>query len=913
MTLTIRMKLLLLGVSLVLFALLISIQSYNVLLNNYFISNAKNQIKQTHNDFVLKVNDLNFDLKKSTAVLSMQDDIVPSVTFISKYQDPDKYEHTIFENDKKLIGNSILRHAQSLNLDTLAIYDIEDRLISFFINSKDGDIYGYVSYDNKGNEVFLSYGGQTLSKQNVSLIKEQIINSFKPIQNKSISQLSLADTFLKAESYDLIKIDGKQVGSIYAVKNIDMAVIENIAKKSNLEVAIYNEQNKCICTHDICSKIALNRILSKWNYIKNYYVGKFNFLVNNKERINLYYIMDEKILNKEKNILTKASLIAFIVTLLFALPFMYWFANRYFVNAIDILMKATKKLEKGFGYQIKEKVYGEFKQFVDTFNNMSSNIEKRDRELQEYVKAVDAGSIVSKSSVDGKITYVNDQLCRVTGYSRKELIGKPHSILRHPSVSKQVFKDMWKMLFAKKIYQGVLENKKKDGSSFYARVTIVPILDSNNNIKEFIALRDDVTELVDSKNKLIKSYETDSLTMFGNRFKMQNDLIHIEKPIVTLFNIDYFKEINDFYGTNIGDMLLIKLAKRISSYLKENCQIYRVHADEFAVISSLDEVEYDKYINNMMFIHNIIEKDPFLIEGEELSINITLGISKEKKNILNSASLALKSAKKRKVDYLAYSDELRLGENYKSNLEWSKKLKKAIQSNSIIPYFQPIYNNKTAKIEKYEALIRLIDEDGKVISPFFFLDIAKRTRQYSKLTKIMIDKTFEAFKGLPYEFSINLTMDDISNQDIIEYLNKRKKEFNIDKKLVYELVESEGVNDFEQMKSFFESVKQSGSSIAIDDFGTGYSNFEYLIKLDSDYIKIDGSLIKGINEDKNKYATVETIVEFAKRNNFKTIAEFVSCKEIFDIVNELGIDYSQGFYIGKPEERINTEPLLREE
>ncbi len=235
---------------------------------------------------------------------------------------------------------------------------------------------------------------------------------------------------------------------------------------------------------------------------------------------------------------------------------------------------------------------------------------------------------------------------------------------------------------------------------------------------------------------------------------------------------------------------------------------------------------------------------------------------------------------------------------------WTLKLKKALENDRIVPYYQAIFNINTNKIEKYEALVRLIDEDGSIVSPFYFLNIAKKSKQYLKLTKQVIKKSFEYFKDKDYEFSVNLTLEDIKNKNISSYIIEMLKEYKIASKVVFEIVESEGIEDFDQINNFLDRARELGCKIAIDDFGSGYSNFEYLIKLNADYIKIDGSLIKDILIDKSNQEIVVTIIDFAKRQGFKTIAEFVSNEEIFNKVKELGIDYVQGYYISEPNPNI---------
>jgi len=253
---------------------------------------------------------------------------------------------------------------------------------------------------------------------------------------------------------------------------------------------------------------------------------------------------------------------------------------------------------------------------------------------------------------------------------------------------------------------------------------------------------------------------------------------------------------------------------------------------------------------------------------------------------------------------IIYSKDLQLEKFYENNRIWAVRIKNALNDDRIVPFYQAIYNTKTKKIEKYECLVRLIGKDGKVYSPFYFLDIAKKSRQYLLITKKVIEKSFEYFKDKDFEFSINLTLEDIIDKNMREFILKKLHEYNIGHKVVFEIVESEEIVDFDEINEFIANVRELGCKIAIDDFGSGYSNFAYLIKLKADYIKIDGSLIKDILTNKNSEEIVSTIINFSKKQGFKTIAEFVSSKELFDKISELGIDYVQGYYIGEPKKTI---------
>ena len=252
---------------------------------------------------------------------------------------------------------------------------------------------------------------------------------------------------------------------------------------------------------------------------------------------------------------------------------------------------------------------------------------------------------------------------------------------------------------------------------------------------------------------------------------------------------------------------------------------------------------------------------------------------------------------------MIYENSSNIEEEYKKNIEMTLKIKEAIKNDQIVVFAQPITPNKVGDIQKYECLVRMKDGD-KIISPFFFLEIAKKARLYPTITKIVIEKSFEYFKYKDCEFSINLTLEDIQDEETVSFLKRKIKQYNIGKKLVLEIVESEGIEEYDTMNDFILHMKSLGCKIAIDDFGTGYSNFEYLMKLNTDYIKIDGSLIKDLDTDESAQVVVKLIVDFAKRLDIKVIAEYVHKKEVLDKVVEFNIDYSQGYFIEEPKEIV---------
>ncbi|MCT7565029.1 EAL domain-containing protein [Aliarcobacter butzleri] len=525
-------------------------------------------------------------------------------------------------------------------------------------------------------------------------------------------------------------------------------------------------------------------------------------------------------------------------------------------------------------------------------------LKKENHILKQYNEATKDSNIISTADLKGNITYVNDKFCEVSLYTYEEVLGKPHSIVRGEEDGK-IFQQLWETIKNKKVWYGVLKNRKKNGEFYWVNINIRPILDEKNEIIEYIAIRHEITDLVLKTEELKRNLRLDFLTNIGNRYKLIEDVSKSVNPCISILDIVSFSDVNDFFGYKTGDNVLKIVARKIEKLLidKENYKVYRDHSDTFCIVA--ENEDRDKFIKNVDEISKTIAKVPIVIKSRELYVQLSYVFSFEsKENLLETANIIKRYSHANK-NIIIYDKALELEKDYEKNIFWTLKIKKALDEDKIVPYFQPIYNLKTNKIEKYEALVRLIDGNN-VISPYYFLDISKKSKQYLQLTKTMIQKTFDYFKDKDFEFSINLTFEDIKSEYISSFIIELLKEYEIGHRVVFEIVESEEIDNFRKINEFFVTIREYGCKIAIDDFGSGYSNFEYLAKLNVDYIKIDGSLIKDILINKSSQNIVSMLVNFAKGQKVKTIAEFVSNKDILNKVRELGIDYVQGYYIKEP-------------
>ena len=228
-------------------------------------------------------------------------------------------------------------------------------------------------------------------------------------------------------------------------------------------------------------------------------------------------------------------------------------------------------------------------------------------------------------------------------------------------------------------------------------------------------------------------------------------------------------------------------------------------------------------------------------------------------------------------------------------------IKRALKAKTVIPYIQPIIDSKNQKAPKYECLMRLIDpESGEVHSIYPYLHTAKSILLYEDLMRIMINKCFNIFQNHDAIFSINLSYEDIVDHSFHNYLYEKIKAFPHPEKIIFEILETDSIIDFNIVLSFIVEVRKLGCRIAIDDFGSGYSNIENILKFKPDFIKIDGSLIKDLAYSEEALNIVKNVINIAKDMKAETIAEYVHNKEVYEIVKNLEIDYLQGYYLEKP-------------
>ncbi len=397
----------------------------------------------------------------------------------------------------------------------------------------------------------------------------------------------------------------------------------------------------------------------------------------------------------------------------------------------------------------------------------------------------------------------------------------------------------------------------------------------------------------------------DKLTNLKNKNALIEDLKKSNFSYLLIVDIDSFQTYNDLYGFSGGNKIIKSFSKLlINNFDQDSYDIYRFHNDQFVFRSKKNQTQssnFDHEIKNIFQTIKLFKIDTDYID-DKIEVDITAGIAIQKEFAIERATMALNYAKKYKKQYQIYNKIIDSVEKSKDTNFWNKEIKKAITDDKIIPVYQPIVNSAGETI-KHEALMRLLtynEGKEKLISPYLFLDIAIKTKQYFDLTQIMIEKSFSDMSLHGGDFSINLSYEDIINSITIKMLKEQIIKHKVGKALIIEIVENENIDNYDSVKRFINEFKELGVRIAIDDFGAGFSNYLHVLELNPNYLKIDGSLIKNINNSKKSYQLVKSITSLSKSLNIITIAEYVHSKEVFEICKELEIDEFQGFYFSQP-------------
>jgi len=505
------------------------------------------------------------------------------------------------------------------------------------------------------------------------------------------------------------------------------------------------------------------------------------------------------------------------------------------------------------------------------------------------------------TDINNDIVEINPSFEKVYGYTINDIFHSNPKVLSSGKHNKEFYKKMWQSITSTNQWSGEIINKRADGSEITQWMSVSRISDKNGQVQNHLAVFSDLTELKDAQKKIEGMAFIDELTGLYNKTYLEKTLMTSVKGMtLILLNVNNFSYINTAYGFDIGDKLLIQIAEILKSTFSAH-SIYRLNSDEFAFVVD-KEIDIKAYIKN---IQQYFYRFVFQVAEVTLNISFTYGGAYGKERLLQSSALALKQAKElgKNRYHIFDNNEYSIDHTHrKAFIASNNMLHEALENDRIVPFFQGIHNNQTHKITKFEALAR-IKHENEIITPYQFIEPARLSGLLPDITRIMIDKSFKIMANNDFNFSINITEDDLSRNYLNDFIDQKLEEYQIKaSRLILEMLE--GVSSIGKNNHIkqLNTLKNKGLSLAIDDFGAEYSNFERILDLDIDFLKIDAKYIRDIDTNPKSFEIVRAIAYFAKNSNIPCIAEFVHNAAVQKIVSDLAIDYSQGYYFSEPEE-----------
>jgi diguanylate cyclase (GGDEF)-like protein/PAS domain S-box-containing protein len=545
-------------------------------------------------------------------------------------------------------------------------------------------------------------------------------------------------------------------------------------------------------------------------------------------------------------------------------------------------------------------------------------VEQAFAELSTYMQAIDQHAIVSVAERDGRIVQVNDRLVEVSGFTREELLGQDHRILNSGTHERGFFQQMWKTLAAGQVWRGVICNRTKGGDLYWVDSAIVPLKDGRGEIVRYVSIRIDITERKRAEQEMLRLATTDGLTGLANRGllrdRMQQALAHDrrvgEHAALLFIDLDHFKAVNDSFGHDMGDRLLVELAHRLRSSVRGEDTVARQGGDEFIVfLPSISKPDDAGVLAEKL---QRVLSQPLVIDGRELYVGGSIGVAvfpddgTDVDSLLKRSDAAMYQAKeggRGRVAYASASLDQSAFERYTLGAE----LRRAADRGELRLVFQPIVDLSDGRMTAMEALLRWQHPQRGAVSPADFIPLAESTGQIVALGEwvilhacLHIRRWLDAGLQVP-RVAINLSALQVQQDSLITRLQNILAQTGVSGvHLEFEITEGCLMRQTEDVQRTLLALQAMGAHLAIDDFGTGYSSLAYLKRLPIHTLKIDRSFVVDIGVDADDTAIVETVVALGHNLHLRVVAEGVETPLQRDFLATLGCDHGQGYLFNRP-------------
>ena len=551
------------------------------------------------------------------------------------------------------------------------------------------------------------------------------------------------------------------------------------------------------------------------------------------------------------------------------------------------------------------------------------------KQLADITNALDQTAEVTITDTKGVITYANDKFCQLSKYSREELIGQDHRIIKSGYHSPEVYQELWETISQGEIWHNEIKNKAKDGSFYWADSTIVPFLNEQGVPYQYIAIRKDITAKKESEEIIRKLAYEDVLTNLPNRRSLEIELEKAchskeEKFAVLLIGLDDFKLINDHYGFKTGNKVLIEVSKRLVNLLKNKKSfISHISGDEFVILlKGIDHIDEATLLAEKIL--QTINK-PIHIKDNLLYITTSIGISSfptdgnDSATLIEKADIALNEGKlKGKNQYHLFTNLMDVASFKKFHLQ--NDIRKAMENEEFFIEYQPKIETSSHQVIGAEALVRWEHSKWGTVPPNEFISIAEKSGVIIKLGEWILRNVCEQIKewnqkGLrQVPIAVNFSPIQFSDEKMTDTVLQILDDTGINPKwLEIEITENVILDNNDDVMKKMTILKNKGISFSIDDFGTGYSSLKTLNQLPFDLLKIDRSFIKDLHYNEGSLKITKTIIQLAHLLDLKVVAEGVDDTKQLSILDEQNCDYIQGYLFSKPIHPIEFEKLILNE
>ncbi|MEG4453304.1 EAL domain-containing protein [Microcoleus sp. N9_A1] len=537
------------------------------------------------------------------------------------------------------------------------------------------------------------------------------------------------------------------------------------------------------------------------------------------------------------------------------------------------------------------------------------------------------GDGVITTDAQGNVRYLNPIAERLTGWKSHEVQGVPFStvFLIVDQVTREPVEDPIKKALLEEQIVGLANNTIlicHDGAEYPIADSAAPIRDRQGQIIGAVIVFHDVTESRYLTRQLSWEANHDALTGLINRRRFEQQLVEAIASVqdsnhqhaLCYLDLDQFKVVNDTVGHIAGDELLRQITALIQQGVRASDTLARLGGDEFGIL--LTQCPLSQAAQIAENLKDLVHQFRFIWNGKTFIIGVSIGVvaidqnSQDLRDLLGAADAACYAAKARGrncVHIYSLDDSELIKQRGERQLV--SKISRALETNRFCLYYQKIVSiTSKPLVEHYEILIRMLDENGKIVSPNEFIPAAERYGLITEIDCWVIENFFSNYHKLPEKdvlsqglYTINLSGASISNNQFLRFLIEQFSRYKVPPQTIgFEITETAAIANFEQARYFMSELKKIGCCFALDDFGSGLSSFAYLINLPVDYLKIDGAFVKNISHNLISQAIVEGFNGIAHAMNLETIAEFVEDETILEKLREIGVDYAQGYGIARP-------------